>query len=136
MAQTSDAADLGAGLEAPPDYEESETADEDETELGAPTVYFSMTGGGHDYISPTSPHDPEGEKPVYIHRLAAYAWGILDAVGFRDDPRHVHHEIPDEWRSDESNAGVPWFTAEGHLRAEQPDEHATCNHFASEEVSE
>jgi hypothetical protein len=50
------------------------------------------------------------EVYVYVHRLAAVAWDVLDDL---DDPRHVHHE-----------RSVPWFNAESNLRAEWPDDHA------------
>lgn len=50
------------------------------------------------------------ERYVYVHRLAAVAWGILDGL---DDPRHVHHVN-----------GVKWFNTEDNLEARQPDRHA------------
>lgn len=131
---TSSARNLGAGLEAPPGYEDEtddEQADEDETELGEPTVYFSMTGGGHDYVSPTSPHDPEGEFPMYVHRLTAWAWDVLESPFFAEDAREVHHHVPEAWVGDDPvpKGGIPWFTAEDHLLAERPDDHATKYHF-------
>jgi len=38
--------------------------------------------------------DGDRERYVYVHRLAAVAWGILDGL---DDPRHVHHTNGIEW---------------------------------------
>jgi hypothetical protein len=53
--------------------------------------------------------DEGREQYVYVHRLAAVAWGILDGL---DDPRHVHHE-----------RAIPWYNAEDNLRAVEPDRH-------------
>jgi hypothetical protein len=49
------------------------------------------------------------ERYVYVHRLAAVAWGILDGL---DDGRHVHHEMV-----------VPWTNIESELTAVEPDRH-------------
>lgn len=49
------------------------------------------------------------ERYVYVHRLAAVAWGILDGL---DDPRHVHHVNH-----------VKWDNREENLEARLPDEH-------------
>jgi hypothetical protein len=51
-----------------------------------------------------------GERYVYVYRLAAVAWGILDGL---DDTREVHHD-----------PGAPCLTAEWALSAQTPDEHA------------
>lgn len=125
---TASAHDLGAGLEAPPGYETDEDEAEEAVESLPSGPFFRMTGIGYEYVSPTSPHDDAGERPVYIHRLAAYAWRIIDGL---DDSRHVHHDVPDEWRTETETdaAGVPWLTLEDLLTAERPDEHATY-HFA------
>lgn len=50
------------------------------------------------------------ERYVYVHRLAAVAWDILDGL---DDPRHVHHQIP-----------IQWLTIEDNLEAVEPPPHA------------
>jgi hypothetical protein len=49
------------------------------------------------------------ERYIYVHRLAAVAWGILDGL---DDDRHVHHVN-----------GVEWFNTEDNLEACEPDHH-------------
>jgi hypothetical protein len=74
--------------------------------------------------------DPEGEKPVYIHRLAAWVWGVLESPFFTEDPREVHHHTLADWVGSDPipKGGIPWFTAEDHLTAERPDEHAE-HHF-------
>jgi hypothetical protein len=50
------------------------------------------------------------ERYVYVHRLAAVAWGILDGL---DDPRHVHHIN-----------GVPWCNTEDNFEAVDERTHA------------
>ena len=50
------------------------------------------------------------DRYVYVHRLAAVAWGILDGL---DDPRHVHHVD-----------GINWLNIEENLEARAPDRHA------------
>lgn len=124
-------AELGALSRRPRNLETGANDGEDgERAEDEATVYFRMSGGGHEYVSPTSPHDPEGEQPVYIHRLAARAWDILDSVSFAEDAREVHHHIPAAWIGDDPvpKGGIPWFTAEDHLAAERPDQHAE-HHF-------
>ena len=69
---------------------------------------FSDTGEGYQYVADTSPHEGV-ERPVYLHRLAAVAWGILDSLA---DDEHVHHEIL-----------IPWYNVEENLTAVQPDDH-------------
>lgn len=49
------------------------------------------------------------ERYVYVHPLAAVAWGILDGL---DDDRHVHHVN-----------GVRWANIEDNLEARDPVEH-------------
>lgn len=49
------------------------------------------------------------DRYVYLHRLSAYAHGILDSPW---DPRHVHHLNGDRWDSRPSNLEAVW-----------PDEH-------------
>lgn len=90
---------------------------------------IESTGLGHEYVSETGPRD--GERPVYIHRLAAVAWGLLDGL---DDPRHVHHAVPVEWLDDADTraAGIPWLTTESTLIAEDPSEHAPRHHFGGD----
>lgn len=63
------------------------------------------------------------ERYVYLHRLAAVAWGVLDGLG---DDRHVHHEVPGPWLDELGAAtlGVPWLTVEGGIEAVEPDEHS------------
>jgi hypothetical protein len=75
-------------------------------------VSVSATGEGYEYVADPDAGGPE--RPVYIHRLAAVAWGELDGL---DDPRHVHHVTP-----------VPWLNTEANLRAEEPDRHARITH--------
>jgi len=50
------------------------------------------------------------ERYVYVHRLAAVAWDVLDGL---DDPRHVHHVN-----------GVEWCNTEDNLEARDPVSHA------------
>jgi len=47
---------------------------------------------------------------VYVHRLAAVAWGVLDDLG---DDRHVHHKH-----------SIPWLTTEDNIEAREPPDHA------------
>lgn len=49
------------------------------------------------------------ERYVYVHRLAAVAWGILDGL---DDSRHVHHRN-----------GIEWCTTEENIEAVDPRPH-------------
>ena len=51
------------------------------------------------------------DRYVYVHRLAAVAWGILDGL---DDPRHVHHVVP-----------IRWYTTEDNIEAVDPPEHGS-----------
>lgn len=51
------------------------------------------------------------EVYIYVHRLAAVAWGVLDGL---DDNRHVHHR-----------QAVPWYNAVENLEAVEPDHHGT-----------
>lgn len=55
-------------------------------------------------------HDGIGVRYVSVHRLAAYAWGILETM---DDPREVHHLKE-----------IGWFNAEENLVALPPEDHA------------
>lgn len=71
---------------------------------------FRSTGEGYEYVSDRTPHDEGGERPVYIHRLNAVAWGLLDGL---DDPRHVHHRT-----------SIPWLNTEDNLEAIDPSDHA------------
>lgn len=68
------------------------------------------TGEGYEYFADTDPHTGT-ERPVYVHRLAAFAWGILDDLG---DHHHVHH----------CEKSVPWLNAEWNLDREDPRDHA------------
>jgi len=85
-------------------------------------VTLQATGLGYEYVAEHARRDAR-ERPVYVHRLAAVAWGILDGL---DDEREVHHEVPEAWRSVDGpdDAGIPWLQAEHCLIAEQPAEHA------------
>lgn len=49
------------------------------------------------------------ERYVYVHRLAAVAWDILDGL---DDDRHVHYAL-----------GVEWATLEDEIEARDPVRH-------------
>jgi len=84
-------------------------------------VTLQATGLGYEYVAER--RRDARERPVYVHRLAAVAWGILDGL---DDEREVHHEVPEAWRSVDGpdDAGIPWLQAEHCLIAEQPAEHA------------
>lgn len=73
------------------------------------SLRFRMTGEGYEYATDTDPHTRQ-ERPAYIHRLAALAWGVLEDV---DDSRHVHHQT-----------SVPWLNTEDNLEAVEPREHA------------
>lgn len=53
--------------------------------------------------------DATREQYVYVHRLAAVAWGVLDGL---DDPRHVHHVD-----------GIEWLKVEDNLEARDPVRH-------------
>jgi len=70
-------------------------------------VRFRATGEGYAYVTDRPARE---ERPAYLHRLTAVAWGILDGL---DDPRHVHHETP-----------IPWLNTEENLTAESPENHA------------
>jgi len=87
-----------------------EAVESDEAPREEPRVFFRATGEGYAYVAASRPQDGR-ERPVYLHRLAAVAWGVLDGL---DDPRHVHHC---EW-------SIPWLNVEENLEAETPDEHA------------
>ena len=95
---------------------DDESDDESEVE-----VIITATGLGHEYVAEN--RRGSRERPVYVHRLAAVAWGILDGL---DDEREVHHEVPEAWRSvdDTEDAGIPWLQAEACLSAHEPAEHA------------
>ena len=54
-------------------------------------------------------HGGRGVKYASVHRLAAYAWGILEDY---NDPREVHHVIE-----------VGWYNAEDNLVALEPEHH-------------
>lgn len=121
-----DPRELGRAMEAPPgvdgyDCDDGPRRDHDR----GGRVRLRQTGGGHAYVTDTDPHSAT-ERPVYVHRLAAVAWDVLDAL---DDPRHVHHDLT-EWAGVDApeTAGVPWVTAEPVLEAEAPDDHAR-QHF-------
>jgi len=123
-------AELGRTMTAPPGVQEDahDSPDPqltDEHDHADREVRLRLTGGGHAYVTDCDPHSGE-ERPVYVHRLAAVAWGLLDGL---DDPRHVHHDLSD-WTSEEAaeRAGVPWLNAESVLTAELPDDHAR-HHF-------
>ena len=51
-----------------------------------------------------------GSRPVYVHRLVAYAHGELDSLA---DPRQVHH-----------CDGCTWVNSPENLEAREPPEHA------------
>lgn len=73
------------------------------------SVRFRATGEGYAYVTDTTPHGGR-ERPVYLHRLAAVAWGVLEGL---DDPRHVHH----------CERSIPWLNVEENLAAEAPEDH-------------
>lgn len=99
-----------------------------EDEIEEYSVEIKATGRGHEYVSETTPE--EGEEPVYIHRLAAVAWGVIDSLS---DPWDIHHEIPEEWllpeeieaieRGQDGTLGVPWVTIEDGLDDREPESH-------------
>jgi hypothetical protein len=128
-----DPRELGRTMSAPlgvqDDVQESGAGElGDEHDRANARVRYRMTGGGHAYVTDTDPHSAT-ERPVYIHRLAAVAWGVLDGL---DDPRHVHHDLS-EWAGADApeTAGVPWLTAETVLEAELPTDHAR-HHFGGD----
>lgn len=100
--------DLGRSLSTPPGVEEPATDEAAEDDREDSALRFRATGEGYEYVTDVRPE--EGERPVYIHRLTAVAWDVIDGL---DDPRHVHHEV-----------SVPWFNTEENLSAELPDDHA------------
>lgn len=51
-------------------------------------------------------------RPVYVHRLVAYAHGVIDSM---TDPRHVHHV----------DSGRHWVNSPENLKAVDPDEHGS-----------
>lgn len=133
MSADVDPRELGRTMTAPPSVQDDASTEQgsgepDIHDRANARVRYRMTGGGHAYVTDTDPHSAT-ERPVYIHRLAAVAWGVLDGL---DDPRHVHHDLT-EWVGDDApeTAGVPWLTAESVLTAERPDHHARM-HFGSE----
>lgn len=54
------------------------------------------------------------ERYVYLYRLSAVAWGILDGLG---DDRIVHHESRVPW--DDREANLTAYPPEDHPRSEQ-----------------
>lgn len=84
------------------------------------------TGDGHEYWAEENSHTGT-ERPVYVHRLAAVAWGILDHIW---EPEEIHHTLPEEWLDDRDTryAGIPWLTAEWAIEAADPTDHA-LHHF-------
>jgi hypothetical protein len=48
-----------------------------------------------------------------LHRLVAYAHGIIDHPRFERDPREIHHVDEDKWNSNPDN-----------LEAHTPEQHA------------
>jgi hypothetical protein len=89
-------------------------------------VRWYATGDGHQYVAEFPSRDGR-ERPVYLHRLAAVAWGVIDSLA---DPREVHHNVPAEWREerDPGRSGIPWLDMEEVLEAVDPAEHSR-HHF-------
>jgi hypothetical protein len=103
-------------------------SDEERPEQDA-RVRLRSTGLGYTYVAESAPRD--GETPVYIHRLAAIAWGTIESLS---DPDHIHHEVPEEWLGDDrdrTDAGIPWLNVEDAIRAEERDDHAKI-HFGGD----
>ena len=102
-----------------------DTTADDETATSDVDVAIRATGLGYEYVADA--RRAADERPVYLHRLAAVAWGLLDGL---DDGRHVHHAVPEEWldERDTRAAGIPWLTTEATLVAEDPPDHA-AHHF-------
>lgn len=50
-----------------------------------------------------------GSKPVYVHRLVAFAYGEIDTLA---EPVHIHHRD-----------GVTWNNAPENLEAVEPEQH-------------
>lgn len=115
-----DPRELGRSMTAPPGVDDDRDEPEGDDDRDG-RVRLRQTGGGHAYVTDTDPHSAT-ERPVYVHRLAAVAWGLLDGL---DDPHHVHHDLSG-WASDDApeTAGVPWVNAQPVLEAETPDDHA------------
>lgn len=63
------------------------------------------SGSGYTYLA----EDNRTDRPVYVHRLVAYAHGLLDGL---DDPREVHH-----------TDGNPWLNSPENLQAVEHVEH-------------
>lgn len=101
--------------------EDYTTTDEPNRIATTEPVELRTTGIGYEYVSEDAPG--RGERPVYVHRLAAVAWGLLDGLG---DGDHVHHTVPETWLDDVDtrDAGIPWLTTEDTLSAEPPADHA------------
>jgi len=109
--ETSSAFEAGRELarSTPGAAEQTKRRESEQGGRGEPRVRFRSTGGGYAYVAETTPHAGR-ERPVYLHRLAAVAWGILDGL---DDARHVHH----------CEHSVPLLNVEDNLAAEKPEDH-------------
>jgi|GEM_PF-1798244 len=75
----------------------------------APTISIARFETRGDGYERWRSWDGERERYVYVHRLAAVAWGILDGL---DDPRYVHHVN-----------GIEWLNSEDNLEARDPVDH-------------
>jgi hypothetical protein len=62
------------------------------------------SGSGYTTVGDGGP----GSDRVYVHRLVAYAHGVIDSM---DDTRDVNHQLH------------PWVNCPDHLNAENPDTH-------------
>lgn len=75
-------------------------------------MHFGITGDGYEWVGRSG----QETKPVYIHRLVAYAHGEIDSLS---DGRHVHHRI--------SEPSCNWSE---NLQALPPDRHASVTNTA------
>lgn len=62
------------------------------------------------------------EYSFMLHRLSAYAHGIVDHPRFDEDPREVHHKDEDKWNSHPDN-----------LEALEPRDHALVTNGVADE---
>lgn len=53
-------------------------------------------GSGYSYVAESG----HATRPVYVHRLVAYAHGEIDSLA---DPREVHHRDGCEWVNSPEN---------------------------------
>lgn len=98
-------------------------------EAAGDALKLRTTGDGYEYVSDRDPHSG-GERPVYVHRLCAVAWGDYETTGEACSDvarKDVHHSTPREWLSEEeqllAERSIPWLNVEEALHPEDRTEH-------------